>query len=112
MAETARAQVRKNLPFLMHLASLSKNKTRTGGGVYQIVLIGTERYYIGSGKSVGCRLVKHAKKLVKGKHENLKLQRAWDQYGADRFQDSHRRKCMSRVRRVGSRRLVTSPHRP
>jgi hypothetical protein len=79
----ARRDVAAGLPFLMHLAAAPVINQHCG--IYQISLIGTDRCYVGSSRSMGGRLRTHAKALVAGVHSNVKLQSAWREYGADRF---------------------------
>ena len=55
-------------------------------GIYQIILIGTDRSYVGRSLSAGGRLRAHATALVAGSHPNYKLQSAWNDHGADSFQ--------------------------
>src|SRR3954451_10569184 len=46
------------------------------GGIYQIILIDTNRCYVGRSVCVGGRLFDHVKALLLNKHINVKLQRA------------------------------------
>jgi hypothetical protein len=55
------------------------------GGIYQIILIDTDRCYLGRSVCVGGRLFDHVKALLLNKHINVKLQRAWNKYGPERF---------------------------
>jgi len=55
------------------------------GGIYQIRNNINGKTYIGSAKSFHARFRKHKNALVKGAHHAIKLQRAWNKYGADAF---------------------------
>lgn len=55
------------------------------GGIYQIRNNINGKTYIGSAKSFYTRFRKHKNALVKGAHHAIKLQRAWNKYGADAF---------------------------
>lgn len=55
-------------------------------GVYLIRCVPTQKMYIGSSKNVRERWTQHKCLLNKGKHHSLKLQRAWDKYGANSFE--------------------------
>jgi len=57
----------------------------TQSGIYQIRNHINGKTYIGSAKSFRARFRKHKNSLVKGEHHAVKLQRAWDKYGADAF---------------------------
>ena len=54
-------------------------------GIYQILLVDTDRSYVGRSLCVGGRLFNHAKELVLKKHYNYKLQGAWNKYGETQF---------------------------
>jgi len=54
-------------------------------GVYQIRHLGSEKTYVGSSKTLGARFSVHRHSLKTNKHPNIKLQRAWNKYGADAF---------------------------
>jgi group I intron endonuclease len=56
-----------------------------GCGVYQIRCTPTGKVYIGSTNCFARRWDEHREDLVKGRHTNYKLQRAWDKYGANAF---------------------------
>ncbi len=54
-------------------------------GVYEIVCLANQRRYIGSSREILKRLRNHRCHLKGGRHANLHLQRAWDNYGASQF---------------------------
>lgn len=55
-------------------------------GIYMIKnLINGKKYY-GSSKNIEKRWKNHLNKLIKNKHENCKLQRAWNKYGQEHFE--------------------------
>ena len=54
-------------------------------GVYQIVNIATGKIYIGSSVDLYRRYYIHYGSLTRDRHENPKLQRAWNKYGEDCF---------------------------
>ena len=55
-------------------------------GIYEIRNTINDKIYIGSSKSITRRFWSHKRELRNGIHDNIKLQRAWDKYGADSFQ--------------------------
>lgn len=57
--------------------------------IYKIECTVTGMYYIGSTHYLHKRLSAHAAALRRGKHDNPKLQRAWDKYGEAAFVFSH-----------------------
>ena len=58
-------------------------------GLYKIECVPTGRVYIGSAVVVQRRLQQHRYALRAGKHDNSRLQRAWDKYGEASFHFSH-----------------------
>lgn len=54
-------------------------------GVYLIINRFNSKVYVGSSINVKRRLSKHKSNLIRGKHENNHLQRAWNKYGENRF---------------------------
>lgn len=65
-----------------------KNVTKTDNmisGIYTITHLDSNRVYVGSSVNVAKRLKEHLGYLLKGKHHNHKLQRAWNKYGSDSF---------------------------
>ena len=52
-----------------------------GAGIYGIRNIANGKWYVGSSINIQRRWRKHTQRLRTGKHENTKLQRAWDKYG-------------------------------
>lgn len=57
-------------------------------GVYVIECLGNDKLYIGSGVNMQKREREHLNALHKGVHYNIKLQRAFNKYGAKRFEFS------------------------
>lgn len=55
-------------------------------GIYCIVNVVTQKKYVGSSTNLQARLMQHRSRLRNNKHENIKLQRAWNKYGEDNFQ--------------------------
>ena len=55
------------------------------GGIYAIENKLTGTRYIGSGKDIRKRCMKHPQLLRRGKHHTIYLQHAWDKYGEDAF---------------------------
>lgn len=51
------------------------------GGIYQIVNTSNNKRYIGSSANIKNRWMKHKSTLSSNRHENSKLQRAWNKYG-------------------------------
>lgn len=58
---------------------------KTISGIYQIILIGTHRSYIGQSVDIKARWRAHLRTLRRGTHHSPKLQRAWDKYGVNSF---------------------------
>ena len=61
------------------------NDTTMKSGIYKIINTVDEKYYVGSSINVKKRINRHFDQLRKGKHHNIKLQRAYDKYGAENF---------------------------
>lgn len=57
-----------------------------GSGVYLIRNTVNQKVYVGSAASIKTRWSRHIKQLSTGTHDNLKLQHAWDKYGAAAFE--------------------------
>lgn len=53
--------------------------------VYKIINNVNNKYYVGSTKQYKKRINQHKSTLKRGKHANIKLQRAWDKYGEEAF---------------------------
>lgn len=53
-------------------------------GIYKIEYV-DGRSYVGSAVKIGARWAEHKRQLRRGVHHSVKLQRAWDKYGADQF---------------------------
>jgi len=58
-----------------------QNKT----GIYKILNLVNNKYYIGSAKNLYVRFHGHLSKLHKNIHDNEHLQRSWNKYGEDNF---------------------------
>ena len=54
-------------------------------GIYKIDNIVTGKCYIGSSKNISQRISYHKNNLKSGKHFNIKLQRAFNKYGENKF---------------------------
>lgn len=54
-------------------------------GIYRILNLINNKYYIGSSKSIVKRIREHKRLLRKGEHENKHLQSAWNKYGEQNF---------------------------
>lgn len=54
-------------------------------GIYKIINIVSNSFYIGSAVNLQRRKARHFSELRKGKHNNRHLQRAWDKYGEQAF---------------------------
>lgn len=54
-------------------------------GIYCIVLVEKDRFYIGSAVDIDRRWKEHKRALYRGGHSNPRLQHAWNKYGADAF---------------------------
>jgi len=55
-------------------------------GIYKIVCKSTNDFYIGSSVNVRTRLWNHVNKLLREKHDNSHLQRAWNKYKIENFE--------------------------
>jgi group I intron endonuclease len=54
-------------------------------GIYSIQCIVNGKYYIGQSKDIYSRISDHKRKLITNRHNNIKLQRAYNKYGIDCF---------------------------
>lgn len=54
-------------------------------GIYKIVHVASKRAYVGSAANLANRWAVHRHGLSRGKHHSIKLQRAWNKYGAEAF---------------------------
>jgi group I intron endonuclease len=54
-------------------------------GIYKIINIKTNKFYIGSAKSFDTRWKKHKFDLIANKHHSIHLQNAWNKYGSENF---------------------------
>ena len=54
-------------------------------GIYKIINIITNKFYLGSAKNLTKRWQRHLNALTKDKHENIYLQRAFKKYGKENF---------------------------
>lgn len=54
-------------------------------GIYIIKNIVNGKYYVGSSININNRIKTHKKRLNNKSHHSIKLQRAWNKYGADSF---------------------------
>ena len=54
-------------------------------GIYKITNTMNGRVYIGQSCSIENRIAAHRRYLVRGAHDNTRLQRAWNKYGAESF---------------------------
>ena len=54
-------------------------------GIYKIVNVTNQHYYVGSSKEISIRWKRHKKLLINDCHTNDYLQRAWNRYGPDNF---------------------------
>lgn len=59
-----------------------KNKT---SGIYCILNMVNNKKYIGASKQIQQRLSEHKCNLIKNRHQNIYLQRAWNLYGGNNF---------------------------
>lgn len=55
-------------------------------GIYIIINIFTDQFYIGSAANLRHRIDKHFQALKLDRHFNTRLQNAWNKYGSDVFQ--------------------------
>lgn len=73
----------------------------TQASIYRIVCIVTGEFYIGSTTTqCASRLRCHYSSLRKGNHRSLKLQDAWNRYGAEAFRDEVLERCQIEKRFV------------
>jgi group I intron endonuclease len=63
---------------------MAENESR--GGIYAIRNLVTQKKYVGSAICISKRISQHRRQLVSKKHHSIKLQRAWDKYGAAAFE--------------------------
>jgi len=54
-------------------------------GIYKIINVVNNKFYIGSSVDLRKRKSKHFSELRHNKHNNKHLQRAWDKYGEASF---------------------------
>lgn len=57
-------------------------------GIYKIEHLASGKLYVGSSVDLRRRLRHHKQHLIAGTHHSVKLQRAWNKYGADAFEFS------------------------
>lgn len=62
-------------------------------GIYKIINIINNNYYIGSAKSIRKRLSLHITLLKKNKHHSKHLQNAWNKYGEESFKSEIIEEC-------------------
>lgn len=55
-------------------------------GLYKIINLKTNKYYVGRTKDTMKRFLRHKKDLMKNIHHCIYLQRAWNLYGAENFE--------------------------
>lgn len=55
-------------------------------GIYRIVNITNNKWYIGSSINIRQRIHQHLRDLRQNTHDNAKLQNAWNKYGKDAFE--------------------------
>lgn len=55
-------------------------------GIYRIVNLVNDKFYIGSAVNLERRWYMHRNRLIAGKHRNAHLQAAWNKYGESAFQ--------------------------
>tara|TARA_R110000868_G_C10688432_1_gene748089 strand:- start:38 stop:742 length:705 start_codon:yes stop_codon:yes gene_type:complete len=56
-----------------------------GSGIYKIINVVNNKFYVGSSVDLRKRKSKHFSELRHNKHNNKHLQRAWNKYGEDSF---------------------------
>jgi group I intron endonuclease len=76
-----RMEIWPKIPELHSFRKVSQMKS----GIYQILNIINNKFYIGSAIDFNRRLFNHNTKLNNNIHDNPKLQAAWNKYGADAF---------------------------
>ena len=57
-----------------------------GSGIYCIICIDNDKWYIGSSSNIYNRISVHKKELKKNKHPNKYLQESWNKYGIIKFE--------------------------
>lgn len=62
-----------------------KDTTRTNG-IYLILNKINNKWYVGSSCRIEKRWIRHRSDLNNNRHDNIKLQRAWNKYGKDNFE--------------------------
>lgn len=62
-------------------------------GVYKIINIANNKFYIGSSNNIYKRWNEHKNDFNKGSHHSIYLQRAWDKYGEKNFKFKIIEKC-------------------
>lgn len=75
----------QKLEFLFKPARLKISYGGRGGGIYQILNLITDKFYIGSAINFYKRWNLHRHKLNKNTHDNKHLQAAWNKYGEQNF---------------------------
>lgn len=65
--------------------ALSEHQVQPVAGVYAIRHLPSGKCYVGSAKNMRRRWNRHRVDLLAGVHHSVKLQRAWDKYGAGAF---------------------------
>lgn len=55
-------------------------------GIYKIINIVNNKFYMGSSKNIEERWAQHKRDLRRGDHHSIHLQRAWNMYGESNFQ--------------------------
>ena len=61
------------------------NYVVTTSGIYKITNTLNGRVYVGQSSNIESRLAAHRRSLVRGAHDNQRLQRSWNKYGPDVF---------------------------
>ena len=54
---------------------------RKMAGIYKIICTANGRVYVGQSTDVQGRIKDHKRRLIKGNHDNQKMQNAWNKYG-------------------------------
>lgn len=62
-----------------------ERKSLNRSGIYYIVCRTSKKYYVGSAVNIWNRWIHHRAALRRGKHDNGRLQNAWNKYGEDDF---------------------------
>lgn len=64
--------------------------TTKKAGIYKIINKTNGKYYVGSSKNIicgdNCRWYKHFSELMNNRHQNTKLQHAWNKHGYESFE--------------------------